>query len=154
MLLHNVQRAEAGGRPIAGDLGTCRQERTNSSHLFMSQELKDRARHHENTQGESLWCKISLLLPQRHTGLSCPRGFASSPACYCWAGGSFAGGIPIKSSFTSRSGLLHEAYGWGRRHFWTCWVPQRSCHRPIAEIMLEKELLLLGSKNNLVLLLC
>lgn len=80
MPLHNVRRAEAGGGPIAGYLGTCRQGRTNSSHLFMSQELKDRARHRENTQGESLWCKISLLLPQRHTVLSCPRGLASSPA--------------------------------------------------------------------------
>lgn len=79
MPLHNVRRAEAGGRPIAGYLGTCRQGRTNSSHLFMSQELKDRARHCENTQRESLWCKISLLLPQRHTVLICPWGACFQP---------------------------------------------------------------------------
>lgn len=43
MLLHNARGTEAGGESVAEYWGTCRQGKITSIHLFMSQELKEKA---------------------------------------------------------------------------------------------------------------
>lgn len=61
MLLHNVTGAEAADQSVAGYWETCRWGRNSSIHLFMSQELKNRAvspREGERLAVPLLWAEM------------------------------------------------------------------------------------------------